>query len=153
MGVTVSLSHNNQDPRRVPKVIAAGAQKTAELKRPTDIINPIFIMDYDEIIQNANYIIMNEGGEEYPNRYYFITSYVLAPGGKMEVHCHEDVLATYAGAILNSYGVIERTEDYQGQNAYLADPEAKPYQYTESWTHEFPYSFNPFGHIYLSTVG
>lgn len=151
MSVLLSLAFNNQDPRTVPKTIVEALTVTCELKDPTNLIDPVFIVDYNSTILYMNYCFT---GELSPGRrYYFIRSIDMAPGHKLAVTCHEDVLATYANAILNSKAVIERCEDYSKMNKFLSDGEAKPYQYTRTWTHAFNYTFNPFNHIYLTTIG
>lgn len=154
MAITITLGYNNQDPRTVAKVVIPAKTVQAELKQPTDSLNPVFILDYDPIINTNITHVYVEEEEDVENRYYFIQSYNLAPGGKMELHCHEDVLTSFGGFILDHmFGTVERTEDYKLQNSYITDPEAKLYQYTETWTHVFPYTFTPFSHIYLGTVG
>lgn len=154
--VRIGLAYNNQDPRTIPKVIAVQIDKAAELKDPTNLIDPVFFVEYDAEILQMNYCCFNASNTpttQSVDRFYFIKSIDMAPGHQLAIVCHEDVLATYSGAILNSKGVIERCEDYSKMNKFLPDGEAKPYQYTRTWTHTFNYTFNPFSHIYLTTIG
>lgn len=158
MSVRIGLAYNNQDPRTIPKIINVRIDKAAELKDPTNLIDPVFIVDYDAEILQMNYCCFNAENTpttEGVDRYYFIKSIEPMPGGRLAIQCHEDVLATYATKILTSSGTIDRTEDRSQINYFLYDPEVKPYQYTRTWTKSFSPVFPPqsFANVYLTTIG
>lgn len=155
MSVRIGLAQNYQDPRTIPKTIEVLLDKTAELKDPTDLIDPVFIVDYDSRILYMNYCRLNFNNISLIDRYYFIKSIEAMPGGKLAIHCHEDVLATYTTPILRCTGTIDRTEDRSQINYFLYDPEVKPYQYTRTWTKSFSPVLPPqsFANVYLTTIG
>lgn len=157
MSFTIRLGMSTDDPRTIGKTIRATDPIAAEMKDPTDLIDPVFIISYTPIVQNANYVDFTPPPNDIqnPKRVYFIRSVELMPGGKMAIHCHEDVLTTFGGTICACRGTIDRTEDRSQINYFLYDPEVKPYQYTRTWTKSFSSVLPPqsFANIYLTTVG
>lgn len=73
-----------------------------ELKRPTNIINPVFVLTSNYV--NANYVYVPDWG-----RYYFVNDKVFGNNNLIELHCALDVLATYRSDILSYDAYVERT--------------------------------------------
>lgn len=84
---------------------AAREEVSCNLKLPTDIKSPIFILDYDAALANCNYIHCPEF-----NRYYYITDITVEPGGVMTISTAVDVLKSNVDEIKNLTADIMRQE-------------------------------------------
>lgn len=73
---------------------------TANIKQPTSIENPTFILTGD--IFNINYV-------EAFGHYYFVNDVVSVRNGMVEVSCTQDVLATYKSYITGSSQLVARS--------------------------------------------
>lgn len=77
---------------------AQARQRSVRLKENTSIENPVFLLsgnDYD-----LNYI-------EAFNHYYYVTDIISINNAQSEVHCSQDLLATYKNEILNTSAFID----------------------------------------------
>lgn len=77
-----------------------GTQYDVYLKDDCSVENPVFLID--GINLNANYCLWND-------HYYFIDDIVLNNNNIYELHCTEDVLATYKTDIGSSTQFVERS--------------------------------------------
>lgn len=107
------------------------------LKEPTDILNPVFIVSTisAENMYKSNYVY----APELNGRKYFITDIVSIRNGLYEVHCHIDVLSTYAEEVLEQEAVIHRQQN--AWNLYLDDGIFKTYQNPHIVVKKFPQGF------------
>lgn len=92
-------------------LLDSGLVMECYLKEDTSLENPIFIIDRlaigDETSQENwldgyNYMYSN-------NHYYFIDDIIFRSDFHIEVHCHQDILATYRTDIGNLVTLIERS--------------------------------------------
>lgn len=86
------------------EALAVAVQVT--LKESTSVENPIFILRSTDFDYNYAFGF---------GHYYFITNIISAANGLVELHCEQDVLATYKSAIQNTtayvlYDTTENTE-------------------------------------------
>ena len=117
--MTLNLYRISNDRRDVTKTISAETllgTMTAHIKGDTDIMDPVFEIAYNATYMNANYIYCSEW-----HRYYFITEPPTVSQQRLLLKCHEDVLYSFKGQILNLDCVIERQESTGKSNRYLAD--------------------------------
>lgn len=108
------------------------------LKAPTDIIDPVFVVSTltPAEIMASNYLTAPELG----GRSYFINNIVSVRNDVYELHCHVDVLGTYAAGILEQDAIIHRQEN--DWNLYLDDGTFKTYQNPHIVTKAFPSGFS-----------
>lgn len=117
MSVKVWFSTNNSDNRHMLKDLTPLNQTAivCDIYEPTDIINPVLIVDKDQIsLTNTNYCQIEEFG-----RYYFINDIQGMPGNKVAITCHVDVLMTYNNQIRNCPIIAARSTNIT--NSYLVD--------------------------------
>lgn len=79
---------------------SAAVSVSANLKSPTSIENPTFILTGDNF--NINYV-------EAFGHYYFVNDVVSVRNGMIEVNCTQDVLATYKSYITASSQLVARS--------------------------------------------
>lgn len=80
----------------------------------TDLLNPI--LKCDKAIRNYNYISIPFFG-----RYYFVESIEGLAGTHCLVHCHVDVLYTYATQIKGLTCLVHRNEDIEKWKRDITD--------------------------------
>lgn len=108
-----------------------------QLKAPTDIMDPVFTVSTISTadLSKANYVY----APELNDRKYFITKLVSVRNGLWEVHCHIDVLSTYADGVKAQEAIIHRQEN--SWNLYLDDGIFKTYQNPKIGVTAFPSGF------------
>lgn len=93
----------------------------AEIYKPSSILQPILIVEYDATLINANYLHI-----ALFNRYYFINDKIIDSGGKMKITCENDPLMSFADSILNLNCTVARNEFanslYQVDNQIVVQP-------------------------------
>lgn len=107
MAFTIKLYNVSDDPRKLNKTLAGEAEVTNV--RPTDIVdlmNPSFILNYDENYTTKNYLWAAAPFD----RYYFITDMKIDIGKKIIISCSADVLYTYRADIKRINANVVRQE-------------------------------------------
>lgn len=90
---------------KVPNV--AGTAVTVNIKEPTSIENPVFILA-------GNYFNINYVGAW--GHYYFVEDIVSVHNGLVEIHCSQDRMASYRTEILASSQLVSRSaSNYNGK--------------------------------------
>lgn len=92
MSFNATLYNCKDDPRKLKKTLTNSTP--INTIRPTencDILNPVFILDYNGNYATKNYITV---GAPF-NRSYFITDMKVDIGKKIVINCAVDVLGTY----------------------------------------------------------
>lgn len=120
MAFTIRLFNVSDDPRKLNKTLVG--ELPVNNVRPTDIVdlmNPSFILDYNEGYTTKNYLYASAPFD----RYYFITDMKIDIGKKIVISCSADVLYTYREDIEKINANIVRSEKFT--EAYLPDPEYK----------------------------
>ena len=90
MAINLQLLQTSSDNRALYKSWSGLKAVTCTIKEPCELSNPVFIVAFDNSAFNANYCYCANFG-----RYYYINERVLITGGRIELHCHVDVLQTY----------------------------------------------------------
>lgn len=113
----------SDDNRVVDKTLTLVATKQVEYKDTDDLKNPLLIMDYDSIVEGANYCFCN-------GYYFYITDMKYAQQ-YLILQLHADLLKTYKDSILNTSVIVGRSEakaDKNGKavyNCFLDDSRLK----------------------------
>ena len=136
--MTLTFSTNKSAKNKLEKELELVQSCTGcQLKDTTDIINPVFIVSTIAAadLYKCNYVY----APELNNRKYFITDIVSMRNGLYEVHCHIDVLSTYADGVKAQTAIIHRQEN--AWNLYLDDGIFKTYQNPHIVVKKFPNGF------------
>lgn len=149
MSTTVNFGTVPDDARVLQKTIPATWPKECScyVYDPCDIYAPRILVDYFDAIDSYNYAYIPEF-----ERYYYIRSASVNSAQRLEIILEEDVLMSFKNQILDVTCVIDRSA-WDNKNLYIADSSMILYQFTQSYHHPFDYTFTPFDHIYLSTIG
>ena len=156
MAFTIRLYNVTDEPNVVNKTLSSGwSNATCVFKDTEDYVNPHFLITgSNNQIQGRNYIKLENAGVF--NRYYFITKIKSVTSGAAsgnavwDCECHEDVLMTYASAIKNLSGIVERQEQFT--NLYLNDPEILKMSYPLIQHKAFPNSISTYNY-FLTVAG
>lgn len=105
MSISLSLLQTYSDNRALRKSYNGLYTTTCTIKAPCSIIDPVFVIEYTNDALNANYCYCSNLG-----RYYFVKDRILATGGRIELHCHVDVLMSFQSAIQSLTTDIVRYE-------------------------------------------
>ena len=101
-----------------------------------NILNPSFVIKYDDDILNCNYAYCDK-----LKRFYFINNIVVSEGNKLVASCSVDVLDTYWNQIKNTKQHVVRNQ--HRYNLYLRDSSmvitSRPKRQTMSIERAYPY--------------
>lgn len=150
MAFTIKLYNVSDDPRKLNKTLTGEAE--VKNVRPTDIVdlmNPSFILDYNENYTTKNYLWAAAPF----NRFYFITDMMIDIGKKIVISCSADVLYTYRADIERINANIVRSESEKEH--YLPDPDYKVLSGFQNFTEPFLNPVDSFqsGYYVLSYIG
>ena len=120
MAFSVIFSTNTADPKVVdkgPYLISDGSLVSATLSPTAQVTleNPTFVVDYNPVYLNYNYLAC-----QLFNRYYYIVDKIIEPGKKIELVCEVDPLMSFKGEFLNCIGCVTRSESV-GKPTYVVD--------------------------------
>lgn len=123
----ISFYKTSDDPKKLAKTfekIGTGeATLSATINNTNNtiyLLRPSFLVASNSLYFTATHIYVNDMGK----RYYYITDIALLTGGKMEISCSVDVLATYAAAISQRPCTVTRYSHKDGKVAtptYIPD--------------------------------
>ena len=113
----IKLYKNHSNPNVVGKSLTDMINTNFHFMEPTDTIHPVIKMEKNAEILKRNYCYINT-----TDRYYFIDSIRLCPGGMMELNLSMDPLESFKKGIAASTGLVMRCESAAGYNKYLNDP-------------------------------
>ena len=109
--LSVNIGSTSDDPRKLNKTVTwitkpggDPANINCYITDTCDILYPKLIVKYSATYLSNNYAKISSWG----NRYYYINSIDVIPGGKMLLSLSIDVLMTYATVIKNCPGMITR---------------------------------------------
>lgn len=109
MSFQIVLYSNLSATNVVTKELTEVRTITGTLRRGASIIDPVLLVeDNDSTLQGngVNYLYVAEF-----NRYYYITNIVSVNYTLWEIHCHVDVLMSYAEGIKAQTAVVARQEN------------------------------------------
>lgn len=105
--MTINLYKISADPRALDKITGVSpVNETPITVDPTErvnILNPVFIINYDETLMTCNYLYCDTF-----DRYYYINGAAVNIAHRLELACSVDVRQSFAAAIKASKGVILR---------------------------------------------
>lgn len=101
--------------RNSTKLPTGGTTISVVLKDGASLENPIFILTVSSSGSIPTYTYVQA-----MSHCYFVTDIVMVTNFIYEIHCEQDVLATYRGDILNYNGFVERSA--QVKNDLVDDP-------------------------------
>lgn len=137
--MTITLSINKSPKNKLEKELELVTRLDGcVLKAPCDVVNPVFTLSGVSAsdIMRSNYAYVPELND----RKYFITNIIAVRNDVWEVHCHIDVLSTYAAGVKMQEAVIHRQENKW--NLYLDDGFFKTYQNPYIVVKKFPSGFS-----------
>lgn len=122
MAFSAMLYNCSDDPRKAVKTLPEGIPVASIIPTEScDILNPTFILDYQDSYTTCNYIVVSSPF----NRRYFINDMKISIGKKIEISCAVDVLSTYWNGIKENEVNVVRQENLT--EPYLPDPEYKTF--------------------------
>lgn len=98
--MTLTFFKQAATPQRINKtgyLTEVGAIENVVVKDTKNLMSPTFIMAYNPLVLNANYLFCTK-----TSRYYYINSIDAMTGGRIAINCSIDVLYTYRSEILSS---------------------------------------------------
>lgn len=107
MSFQVILYNNSSATNVVDKELSQVQTFSGTLRKGTSILDPAILIysATGDFPTDSNYMYIAEFG-----RYYYITDIVSLYNNLWEVHCHVDVLKTYADGIRQQSAVVARQE-------------------------------------------
>lgn len=114
----LNIGYTSDDKRKLDKKFTKLHKNVkANINYPCSYVDPVFIVASSLVESNTNYVWCDDF-----NRYYFVND-IIQKGDIAEIHCHVDVLMSYAGQISNLKTNIARCEQSgeYGYNPLFAD--------------------------------
>lgn len=139
----IIIQNNASENNMVTKSVTDLFDVIGYLRDGTSIVNPVFLVEADFAnLSTANYLTV-------PNfhRSYFITNIVLVRTGLVEIHCHVDVLSSFASEIKANKGIVRKAEGENAYNLYIDDGSLVSYGDPYILTEPFPSGFD--GHTFI----
>lgn len=143
----VTIGTTTNDKRDLNKLFS-GVDVTVQPKQPCDILNPVFVLDYNSEFVSANYVYCPDFG-----RYYFIVKPpTLLQGHRMELSCSVDVLMSFNANIKNVSALVVRQE--HAGLSLQSDPSVMIKNYAIIDSYPFPSRFDTaFGSYVMQVIG
>ena len=130
---TITLYKNSSADNVINKSISEVASYNINIKASCSIMMPTIVLD-DSAALSCNYAYIDTF-----QRYYFIKTVDVQPGGLCVLQLKEDVLYTYKDSIKKLTAIISRQENLY--NLYLPDSEFKVLAYNNKKTVPFSSPF------------
>lgn len=146
--ITVNFGVCNADYNRLDKPFSSVRSVSAILKEGTSVVNPSFIVNTFTGFAGCNYAIVESFG-----RRYYINNMIALPGGRVQIDCHVDVLASFAPAIRACTGVIVKQEHDSLSTPYLDDGSYVMQCKTVTECFNFPSGFTSHDNILITAGG
>ena len=121
-----------------------GETKDVVLKQSTSIENPTFLIDGVDL--TYNYV-------EWEGHYYYINDIILENNNIYELHCTQDLLATYKGDIQNGTAFIEYSTSYYNDKILDKRISSTGEVIRSKTAQSMENIFNRRGNYTLSTIG
>lgn len=122
------------------------------VKDNTSVLDPIFIIKTPSGLTVSN-VKYNYNYVEFGDRYYFVRDVVLGTGGRIELHCHEDVLMSNSAEIVLLKAIIDKQETAQLSSRYVDDNSYVLRCDKQLQSFNFPVSFNKTSNILITAGG
>ena len=112
--MNITLYQNSSESNRLTKDLSNPIHLEGTLRTTTSVKNPVITIESSSDIISRNYAYIEEF-----DRYYYISDIKSIRNGLWEVTFNCDVLMSFRSDILNSYGLIDNSQDVNISN-YLA---------------------------------
>ena len=141
MAFEIKFQKTSSMNNKIGKDITDVLTLTGALRDETSVLDPVILIELVENdITEKQFFACNYCTISRFNRKYFITDMRSIRNNLVEVHCHVDVLETYAEDIKDLNAIIRRQE--KKWNLYLDDGVFQTYQNPQIITKEFPSGFS-----------
>lgn len=124
--MNITLYNNFSDNNVVSKSLTVLGSVAGEIKAPSNIVHPTFILKTSSTVLTANYLHCDSF-----DSFYYITEKTVLNGGMVEINCKRDVLMTWNNGIRNIVSVITRQENEQINYIPDSNLPLKPYDDTK----------------------
>ena len=146
--MTIKFYKNYSDNNVVSKNISqVGSDVSGTFREDVSVTDPVFVIeDYTDFNPaTVNYCYIGD-----LDRYYYITDIKLLNKTIYEIHCHVDVLKTYASGIRGSSATVTRSQS--SGSLYYQDGVFKAKAYSKYEILKFPSGFSNY-HYVLTVAG
>lgn len=144
--MNITLYVNNSEKNKIGKNLTNDFYLSGTLRDSTNIINPVILIELDEI-GNYNYCYIPNF-----NRYYFITDITVIRTGLFAVSLIVDVLESFKIDIKNLSVILLNTQNV-GSSNYLSSPVFRNNVKSKTDIINFPNGLNDSGEFILITAG
>lgn len=144
--MNIILYVNNSEKNKIGKNLTNDFSLSGTLRDATDIINPIILVELNEIA-NYNYCYISNF-----KRYYFITDITVIRTGLYAISLSVDVLESFKSDIKNLSVILLNTENV-GLNNYLPSQVFRNNVKSKTDILNFPNGLNDSGEFILITAG
>lgn len=144
--MNITLYVNKSEKNKIGKNLTNDLFISGTLRDATNIINPIILVELNEI-SNYNYCYIPNF-----NRYYFITDITVIRTGLYAISLLVDVLESFKTDIKNLSVILLNTQN-SGVNNYLPSPVFRNNVKSKTDIINFPNGLNDSGEFILITAG
>lgn len=144
--MNITLYVNNSEKNKIGKNLTNDFSLSGTLRDATNIINPIILVELNEI-SNYNYCYIPNF-----NRYYFITDITVIRTGLYAISLLVDVLESFKTDIKNLSVILLNTQNV-GSSTYLSSPVFRNNVKSKTDIINFPNGLNDSGEFILITAG
>jgi hypothetical protein len=144
--MNITLYVNKSEKNKIGKNLTNDFSLSGTLRDATNIINPIILVELNEI-SNYNYCYIPNF-----NRYYFITDITVIRTGLYAISLLVDVLESFKTDIKNLSVILLNTQNI-GVNNYLSSPVFRNNVKSKTDIINFPNGLNDSGEFILITAG
>lgn len=144
--MNIILYVNNSEKNKIGKNLTNDFSLSGTLRDATDIINPVILVELNEIA-NYNYCYISNF-----KRYYFITDITVIRTGLYAISLSVDVLESFKSDIKNLSVILLNTENV-GLNNYLPSQVFRNNVKSKTDILNFPNGLNDSGEFILITAG
>lgn len=143
MSFSIQLQKNMSPVNKLGKSVTTLATWEGTLKNGSSIINPIILVQSNDLISNCNYMTIPAFG-----RKYFINNIIAVSNQLVEIHAHVDVLDSVESQLKALECIVSRQEN--NFQLYLDDGSFKTFNNPLIVTKQFPLGFTH--HQYVLAV-
>lgn len=133
--VSVIIGRTNKPINSTSQTFADSTSLSCRLKEPCSQQSPVFVVQGLSKTEFYNYA-------QFMGKYYWVDDIVYETNDIQEVHCHLDPLATYKGAIENSYAFVQYGSA-DNWNEYIDDIRMQPASRAGGWSTDVTYQCIP----------
>lgn len=107
MSFNINIQYNQSPKNKIGKSLVDIMELSGYLKAESSIIDPVFVVDSTITdLRVSNYCTIAAW-----KRSYFINDIKTVRQGLIELHCHVDVLQSFAAEIKNNSAIIKRNQN------------------------------------------